>query len=301
MRCARWVVATSMVTGLGACSLTTSLDGLSSGDVVETPGGTDAASPEAAARDGGTETGTGSETGTNADAEAGAASYRAVVLADAPLAYYRLDDQGTTAKDETGAHDGLYKGSVTHGGGGAIAGDTNGAAVFDGSSGYVDVGDVLPFLATAPFTIEAWASPAAGATDPACIASKSYASGGLTGGITEGYTFYLDAGTHATNLLRLRNSTQDGAQGSAVVNGTFSHVVATYDGATLEIWVNGVSVGSGPSARALVSHTKPLTIGASRGGIYCFFRGALDEVAFYGAALSDARIVAHFKAGTGSN
>jgi hypothetical protein len=194
----------------------------------------------------------------------------------------------------------VYKGSVTHGGG-AIAGDANGAAVFDGSSGFVDVGDALPFLATAPFTIEAWASPAAGATDPACIASKSYASGGLSSGITEGYTFYLDSGTNATNLLRLRNSTPDGAQGSALVNGTFSHVVATYDGATLAIWVNGVSVGSGPSARALVSHTKPLTIGASRGGIYCFFRGALDEVAFYGAALSDARIVAHFKAGTGSN
>jgi hypothetical protein len=170
--------------------------------------------------------------------------------------------------------------------------------VFDGSSGYVDVGDVLPFLATAPFTIEAWASPAE-ATGPACIASKSYASGGLNGGITEGYTFYLDSGTNATNLLRLRNSTPDGAQGSAVVNGTFSHVVATYDGATLEIWVNGVSVGSAPSARALVSHTQPLTIGASRGGIFCFFRGALDEVAFYGAALPAGRIAAHFKAGTG--
>jgi hypothetical protein len=240
--------------------------------------------------DGGTESG--------ASSEGGVAGYRATVLADAPLAYYRLADQGGTAKDETGAHDGVYKGTVTHTAG-AIAGDANGAAVFDGSSGYVEVGDVLPFLDNAPFTIEAWASPVAGAANPACIASKSYASGGLSGGITDGYTFYLDSGTNATNALRIQSSTADGAHGSNLVNGTFSHVVATYDGATIEIWVNGVSVGTAASARALVSQAKPLTIGASRGGIFCFFLGALDEVAFYGAALSDARIVAHFKAGTG--
>ena len=178
MRCASWVAAMTIVTGLGACSLTTSLDGLSNGDVVETPGGSDATSPDAATSDVAIDTAT--DTGTNADAEAGAAGYRAVVLADAPLAYYRLDDQGTTAKDETGAHDGVYMGAPTHASG-AIAGDANKAAVFDGSSDYVDVGDVLPFLATAPFTIEAWASPAS-TTGPSCIASKSYASGGISGG-----------------------------------------------------------------------------------------------------------------------
>jgi hypothetical protein len=297
MRCASWALTTGAIAFAAACSLTTSLRGLSNGDVVD-PGGDDAsATPD-----------TGGEATTDARGEVGADSggspegggvgYRATILADAPLAYYRLADQDGTAKDETGAHDGVYKGAVTHAAG-AIAGDANGAAVFDGSSGYVDVGDVLPFLDTAPFTIEAWAAPAAGGTGPACIASKSFATGGVSGGITEGYTLYLDPSTNTTNLLRLRGGAYDAARGAALENGKFSHVVATYDGATLAIWVNGMAVGNAASARALVIHAKPLTIGASRGGIYCFFSGALDEVAFYGAALSDARIAAHFKAGTG--
>ncbi|MEA2753688.1 MAG: hypothetical protein QOI41_7831 [Myxococcales bacterium] len=231
--------------------------------------------------------------------EPGHRGYRAVVLGDAPLAYYRLGDTGTVAKDEVGAHDGVYNGAVTHGAG-AIAGDADGAAVFDGSSAFVDVGDALPFLANAPFTIEAWSAPVSGATDPMCVASKSFAEGGLNGSITDGYTFYLDKGTNALNVARYLGGAADAVQGDAVANDEFAHVVVTYDGGTLTIWLNGASVASETSMRKLVSHTQPLTIGASRGGIYCFFRGALDEVAFYGAVLSGDRIRAHHAAGLGN-
>lgn len=298
MRCASWALTMAVVGSVVACSLTTSLSGLSSGGPVEPAGGD--ASPSADAHDDATTDAAGDGAiASDATSEGGGGSgYRAMILAEGPLAYYRLADQGGTAKDETGAHDGIYKGTVTHAAG-AIAGDMNGAAVFDGSSGYVDVGDVLPFLARASFTIEAWVSPASGGTDPECIASKSYAQGGLSGGITEGYTVYLDSGSNTLNLMRLRASAGEAAQGGTLTNGTFAHVVATYDGDTLTLWMNGASVASGPSTRDLVSHTSPLTLGASRGGIYCYFRGALDEVAIYGAVLPQDRIAAHLKAGRG--
>lgn len=292
MRCATWALATGIVTALGACSLTTSLDGLSTGNVViEARDGGDGGD-DAAALDARSES--SSEAGSGADGSAG--TYRDLILSDAPLAYYRLGDQGPIAKDEVGGHDGVYKGTVTHGAG-AIAGDANGAATFDGASGYVDAGDVLPFVMTAPFTIEAWTSPVSGAKDPMCVASKSFAQGGLSGSITDGWTFYLDSGTNALNTARYLNGAADTVQGGALPNGRFSHVVTTYDGAKLTIFVDGISVASGASSRSLVSHTQPLTIGASRGGIYCFFRGTLDEVAFYGVALPAARIAAHHAAG----
>jgi hypothetical protein len=272
-----------------ACSLTTSLSGLSSGD----PAGDAGSSvPEG---------GDGSVTAADATADAtsppdgGASAYAAAVLADSPLAYYRFDDTGSVAKDETGAHDGTYKGSVPHVAG-AIVTETGKAAFFDGST-YVDVGDVLPFLGDAPFTIEAWASPVAGATEPACIAAKSFAPGGLSGNISDGYTLYADTGTNKLNFARIANDVRSGPDGSGIANDRFTHVVATYDGTTAVIFVDGEPTASQASGERLVPNSKPLTLGAGRGGIYCYFHGALDEVALYGAALSAARIKAHYLAG----
>src|SRR3954453_10571917 len=100
MRWASWVFGTMVVTAVAACSLTTSLSGLSNGDVSEATDGGDAsmmldARSEASRDDDG---------GGSADADGGA-RYREIVLADAPLAYYRLGDQGATAKDEVGGPD----------------------------------------------------------------------------------------------------------------------------------------------------------------------------------------------------
>jgi hypothetical protein len=162
------------------------------------------------------------------------------------------------------------------------------------------VGDVLPFLNKAPFSIEAWVSPTSGATDPACIAAKSFAPGGVSGSLSDGYTLYLDSSSDLINFSRYRSSAVDTIQGPAVTFTLFSHVVATYDGATLAIWIDGAKVSSGASTRDVSAVTNPLVIGAGRGGIYCFFRGALDEVAFYDKALTGETIRAHHAAGAGN-
>lgn len=274
-----------MAAAVAACSLTTSLRGLS----------TDEPGAEAGSSLDGGDANVGATDDAKAATEAGSSRYRAVVLADSPLAYFRFDDTGPVAKDETGAHDGTYKGVVSHVDG-ALAGEPGKAAFFDGAS-WVDVGDVLPFLGAAPFTIEAWASPVAGATEPACIAAKSFAPGGVTGNISEGYTFYADTDTNTLQLARFASSVRSGASGSAIAKDRFTHVVATYDGTTLAIFVDGSATGSRASGEKLVAMSSPLTIGAGRGGIYCYFHGALDEVAFYGAALPAQRIQAHYLAG----
>lgn len=274
-----------MAAAVAACSLTTSLRGLS----------TDEPGAEAGSSLDGGDANVGATGDAKAATEAGSSRYRAVVLADSPLAYFRFDDTGPVAKDETGAHDGTYKGVVSHVDG-ALAGEPGKAAFFDGAS-WVDVGDVLPFLGAAPFTIEAWASPVAGATEPACIAAKSFAPGGVTGNISEGYTFYADTDTNTLELARFASSVRSGAAGAAIVKNRFTHVVATYDGTSAVIFVDGAPTNSAPSGEQIATTSGPLTIGAGRGGVYCFFHGALDEVALYGAALPPARIKAHYLAG----
>ena len=161
MRARTAILGSGLACALAACSLTTSLSGLSTGEPTAEAGSTlDAGDATVATGDAAPKV--------DATTEAGSSAYRATVLADSPLAYFRFDDTGTVAKDETGAHDGTYNGVVTHVAG-AIAAEPSSAAVFDGAS-YVDVGDILPFLGAAPFTLEAWASPVAGATEPACVA-----------------------------------------------------------------------------------------------------------------------------------
>lgn len=285
MRSRTALLAAASLAGTVACSLTTSLDGFANGDRSSAP--TDAGDERAAVAD----ASDAADTGSN---EAGASDYRAAVLADNPLAYYRLGDTGTVAKDETGAHDGTYVGSVTHVAG-AIAQDPSTAAMFDGTS-YVNAGDIASFVANAHFTLEAWASVVPGASDPMCLVAKTVAPGGASGSVSDGYTVYADATTNKLSFTRFKNSDSSGPDGPALMNGRFTHVVATYDGTTMVIYVDGVRVADGASSASLVDPGRPLTIGAGRGGVYCYFRGALDEVAIYGEALSAARVTAHYDA-----
>jgi len=68
-------------------------------------------------------------------------AYSDAVLADMPVRYYRLgDSSGTTAVDSSGnSQDGTYTGGVTLGASGAIQGDADTAATFDGTDDYVSL------------------------------------------------------------------------------------------------------------------------------------------------------------------
>jgi len=69
------------------------------------------------------------------------------VLADTPIAYWRLDESaGMIARDSSGhGNDGTYIGGVHPGTAGAIANDPDTAATFDGATGYMDGGNRFAF------------------------------------------------------------------------------------------------------------------------------------------------------------
>src|SRR5262249_30003152 len=115
-----------------------------------------------------------------------------------------------------------------------------------------------------------------------------------------GYRLFLNDENVAT-FERWDNNTLLGAAsgGSVIAPGLFSHLVATYDGTTLSLYVNGTLAKSTSAPRAMSSTPTPFifgTLSISRGE---YFAGTLDELAVYDKALKADRVMAHFRTGRG--
>ena len=78
--------------------------------------------------------------------------------------------------------------------------------------------------------------------------------------------------------------------------GQWRHVVATHDGTSNKVYINGLLKKSVASLGALGTTTKPLGLGYDPIDSSGFFNGALDEVQVYNVALTDAEVLALFNA-----
>jgi hypothetical protein len=85
-----------------------------------------------------------------------ASAYSAAVLADSPLAYYRLGEaSGTTMTDSSGnSRNGTYAGSPTLGAPGLVTGDSDTAVTFNGTSQQAQVA-FGSWMNTTALTLEA--------------------------------------------------------------------------------------------------------------------------------------------------
>jgi len=222
--------------------------------------------------------------------------YRANVMADSPVAYWRLgESSGTTAADETGTYAGTYVASPTLGVAGAVQGNT--AVDFNGSSQYVDLGTSSAFNLAAG-TYEAWINYA---TNPAAAAtimcrfrnSTSFFSGPL---------FYV--ATDGKLGFGLQNGTSDNynfLSPSAIAKNQCVHVAATWNSSTAVLYIDGASVASASISGTINVGTNYATSIAARrnpvSGLWeRFIDASIDEAAIYGTALSADRIAAHYAA-----
>ena len=202
-------------------------------------------------------------------------TFAEIYRTDDPIAYYRLGDAGQVMADASGhGRHGEYKNAQQSGPVG-IAGDGDTARRFWGDSGYGFSNSVA--AARHESTIEAWVNPD-GARDQSI------------GGLSWSDELYVRDGRFVYRHLDDVVVADVGP-----TPGVFTQVVGVWDGAFLMIYVDGLLHGSGtPSAG--VSRAEGGTFYVGFGTQEPWFQGSIDEVAYYGSALSADRVLQHFLA-----
>lgn len=231
------------------------------------------------------------DAGTDATEEPPAAGYAAIVLADAPVAYWRLDETAGTSLHEVvkGRH-GTLVGKATLGTLGAVS-DGNPSITFGATPSRIDVGDHFDFDFDGgkPFTLEAWVKAK---SDPDTVAFlvKAAPGNGTPGSVT-GWLFGM---YENVPTISLDGAYLDGP--GALPVSRFSHVVVTCTGTQVALYVDGGNVATAALPKtASATPGQPLSLGGwSRNGTTAAaLQGGLDEVAIYDKVLAPARIAAH--------
>lgn len=224
--------------------------------------------------------------------------YAATILADSPVGYWRLgeSDPSMPAADATGnGNDGTYFGGVMLGQPGAIVGDPDTAAAFDGSSAFVDIPSTPggTFDLTANFSLEAWVIN--NGQNPDIHLGRIVANGGIG---LRGYGWGILPNNEVRYTTwgildfdsRLTIVPQDSA---------WHYLALTFDNtATAYFYLDGqlTDTITDPQARLARSSEFDLIIGDTPTGLQEFYNGTIDEVAIYNYVLTADQIAAHFQA-----
>lgn len=218
-------------------------------------------------------------------------AYADVVMADAPIGYWRLGEaSGTAAADSSGnGYNGTYV-SCSQGVAPLVANANGDLAVQgNGTSSQITVGDVAALVAlTRSFSVEAWIKPA--------NVGSSVASGLWSAG----YMGFCMRRIGTTMSVMSDYHASVGAIECNFVAGTVYHIVGTVDANGLfTLWVNGANKGT-LDASAYSFSGAYVRIGADGSNATTaadFLDGALDEVAVYSTVLTSTQIANHYAAG----
>lgn len=217
-------------------------------------------------------------------------AYRSAVLGDQPVSYWRLGDTSSMLTDETATNPGSYVGSPSWNQSSLVPSDPANTAVgFSGSGQYAQVPDSTSLDLSPAMSLEAWIKPA-----------SLPASGGWATVITKQESYSIQFNGPRIEFTLIQNGVRErlDAPAGAVVAGNVYHVVATWDGSTQRLYLNGTQVASQTWSGTPTVTTSPVRI-ASWDGNGEYFNGVIDEVAVYKSALSATQVAAHYSAGTG--
>jgi hypothetical protein len=212
--------------------------------------------------------------------------YKATVMADGPVGYWRLGEtSGTTAVDSMGTSNGLYFWGYNLGIADALVNDTDPAlGLFAG--GGVAMPDAAPFRFTEAFSVEAWIKP------------NNFVN--LQWFLVKNLDYYLYINdVNGKVVFGFRKSdgvTYPYADTAAFTLNEWQHVVGTYDGSKIIIYRNGVNVAQVAATGTNSAVAGDVHLGQWNGG-GGWYDGGLDEVAIYPHALSAPKVLEHYRRG----
>jgi hypothetical protein len=173
-------------------------------------------------------------------------TYHDAVLADHPLAYWRLDDIGTTAGDVMGTYPGTYSGACMHGVLGAVADDPDTATNFEHSC-IMSANNAPSFAGIAAFTIELWFQPTVLPQGSYLVMKETRTANAIAP--IDG--FAIVNATTGAYIERCVAQTCFQTSPMALPSQAFHYLVATYDGAKLAFYLDGSLATTQPDSAAL--------------------------------------------------
>jgi len=227
--------------------------------------------------------------------------YSAVILEDVPTAYFHLQENNIRFDDTVSSRTATVSPGVVAGGSPLwkTCRDTT-SAKFRQKGGVVVPYD--PALNSRAFTVDIWArlseEAAASNTLQSVVSSGHRARGyAVLVAPTEGkpgLAWQLVCGT-ATRGIKAKHKGWATIQGPAATPGEWTHLVGTYDGHVLRLYVNGTIVTE-RKAKCLTNNDSPLRIAAGGGGPPSTgpFGGEIGEVSVFAQALPPARVRMHW-------
>ncbi len=195
-----------------------------------------------------------------------------------PVAAYSFDeDEGETANDPAGGHDGAIEGAEW------TKGKYGAALKFDGEDDCVTVPDSPGLQLSEEFTLEAWVKPEGGdKSEPVLFKETPYFTG---------YSLYygLFEEGHIEGVIGQEGFVYKTATDpEGLTPNIWSHVALTFDGARMRLYVNGELVDSAKADGAQAT-SGDLSIGCSQ-EFEDEFEGKIDEVHIYERALDGSEI-----------
>jgi hypothetical protein len=218
-------------------------------------------------------------------------AYKDAVTADNPFLYWRLGEASGTFANSAGiaGNTGTANGSgLSRHVSDLVSANSDGALSFTDGTSYVGTTSTLQGASASAISAEAWfkASSFANAID---LVNHSY---GGTGG--QGLAMYVaSTGVLSFGLWQSGGSAQVVSSSALSLNTTY-HVVGTYDGSVMRLYVNGTLVASKTVGALTLNTTSSVFTGRTdtAGPV------TVDELALYPSALSATRVQAHYSAGT---
>jgi len=172
-----------------------------------------------------------------------------------------------------------------------VPGKFGNALSFDGTN-YAMV-DRTAALEPTHISVEVWIKRSGYPGGYKYILAKRYGSGWASYGLYTygwGIAFYIGGYIGATGHFTRSNT------GSGVWDGEWHHVVGTFDGSYVRLYVDGSEVGSGVfTTRTIAYNTNNLYMGwGGIGGSEYRFSGSMDEVRIWDFALSASQVAASY-------